>query len=241
MAAPKVAARHPWDTAEYDPREGHAAAHAFRLHLESIIPQGYNPDEHDEGLEKQEIEDWKALASIPDALAQLHRFGHRDQTRFRGKVLTDGSNINVMHTMENGATVRNGSQHMLDTYKFYRAWLGLLHYDGLLQLNLWPFPGVTFNIDDTVITSHLEVDAIREMHRLGETHYDNVPLDRLWDIPLAAEHMWIRDWRNVVLNTLTKVRAASGWAKLNNQNELLAIQQVRGQGVIQTSNLADCP
>lgn len=227
MAAPEATVHHPWEKVEYDPRDGHDATHVFRLYLDSLFPQGYNPKLHGEGFEKQEIEDWKDLASIPEAVAQLHRFSHRDQTRFWGKVLTDGSNINVRHTLANGSIVRNGSQHMLETYKFYRAWLGLLHYDGLLLLNLWPFPGVTFNIDDTVITSHLEVDAIREMCRLGQTLYDNIPLNRLWDIPLAPEHMWIRDWRSVVLNTLTKMRAASDWAKLNNQNELLAIRQVR--------------
>ena len=217
---------YPWETVEYDPREGHDATHAFRLYLDSIFPDGYNREQHGEGLEKHEIEDWKELASVPDAIAQLHRFSHRDQTRFWGKVLTDGSNINVVHKREDGGTVRNGSEHMLDTYKFYRAWLGILHHDGLLQLNLWPFPGVTFNIDDSTITSHLEVDAIREMHRLGETRYDNIPLDQLWDIPLAAEHRWLRDWRKVVLDILAKMRVASDWARLNNQNEPLAIQHV---------------
>lgn len=227
MAVPEATVHHPWEAVEYNPRDGHDATHVFKIYLDFLFPQGYNSEQHGEGFEKREIEDWKDLASIPEAIAQLHRFSHRDQTRFWGKVLTDGSNINVRHTMANGGIVRNGSQHVLETYRFYRAWLGLLHYDGLLQLNLWPFPGVTFNIDDTVISSHLEVDAIREMRRLGQSHYDNIPLNQLWNIPLAPDHMWIRDWRSVVLNTLTKMRAASEWARLNNQNELLAIRQAR--------------
>ena len=224
MAAP---VQHPWEPVEYNPREGHDEVHAFRLYLDSILPYGYNPKQHGEGLKKQDIEDWKELASIPDALAQLHRFSHRDQTRFLGKVLQDGTNINVMVTLDNGLIVRNGSQHMADTYKFYKSWLELLHYNGLLQLQLEPSPGVTFTIDDTYITSELEGVALRETYRLLETHYDNLPLYQLWDIPLAAEHRWIRDWRSVVLNVLAKMRAASRWARLNNQNELLAIQQVR--------------
>ena len=131
---------------------------------------------------------------------------------------------------EDGGTVRNGSQHMLDTYRFYKAWLRLLHYDGLLQPNLRLSPGAEFNIDDiddTAITAQLEVDAIREMNRLGRTRYNNIPSDQLWDIPLAAEHMWVRKWRKGILDILAKMRVASDWAKLNNQNEVLAIQHVR--------------
>lgn len=60
---------YPWETVEYDPGEGHDAINAFRLHLESIFPDGYSHEQHGECLEKHKIEDWKELASIPDAMA----------------------------------------------------------------------------------------------------------------------------------------------------------------------------
>ncbi|KAA6413197.1 MAG: hypothetical protein FRX48_02941 [Lasallia pustulata] len=237
MAAPL---QHSWETATYDPREGHDEVHAFRLYLDSVFPDGYNAKQHGEGLKKQEIEDWKELANIPDALAQLHRFSHRNQTQFRGKILPDGSNIDAMITLDNGLIVRNGSRHMSETHKFYKAWLELLHYNGLLQLQMRPSPGVTLTIDDSHITSELEVVAVRQTYTLLESHYDNTPLYQLWDIPLAAVHTWIRDWRKVVLDILAKMWAASRWARVNNQNELLAIQQAYSTITPITKVLVQC-
>jgi len=74
--------------------------------------------------------EWKLLIQGAESAKQVYRFTDIRQTQLDSTPLPDGSNLFWAPVL--GHT--NGSQELWHQFLWYKEWLTLLHYDGLITL-----------------------------------------------------------------------------------------------------------